>query len=213
MEAVINEALGWVLIWDRALFFWINDGWANPFCDVVVGGATWLGNAGVLAVIVLPALWALDRRRFWQNAFILVLALVLSGMASHLLKVLVHRPRPLKDMADLIAAGQVSIHVLWQPLRENSMPSGHANTVFAVATSLGFLYRRWIALFLSLAILTGLSRVYVGAHYPSDVIVGAFIGISGAVVVHIVHARWCRGRDGLGHSVVREQEMKKGITE
>jgi undecaprenyl-diphosphatase len=213
MEAVINEALGWVLIWDRALFFWINDGWANPVCDVVIGGATWLGNGVVLAAITLPALWTLDRSRFWRHVFLLCLALVLSGVVGHFVKVLVHRPRPLKDMADLIALGQASIHVLWQPLRENSMPSGHANTVFAVAISLGFLYRRWIALFLSLAILTGLSRVYVGAHYPSDVIVGACIGISSAVVAVGVYNRWRRGHDGLGHSVVREQEMKKGITE
>lgn len=187
-----------LLAWDRALFFWINNGWANPFCDVIVGGATWLGNAGVLAVIVLPTLWALDRPRFWQNTFILALALAFSGMAAHLLKALVHRPRPLKDMADLIAAGQVSIHVLWQPLRENSMPSGHAHTVFAVATTLAFLYRRWVLLFFALATLTGLSRVYVGAHYPSDVIAGACIGVSGAVVVHTVYARWRKGRDGLG---------------
>jgi undecaprenyl-diphosphatase len=193
MEAVVNETLGWVLIWDRALFFWINNGWANPFCDVVVGGATWLGNAGVLAVIVLPTLWALDRPRFWQNTFILALALALSGVAAHLLKVMVHRSRPLKDMADLIAVGQVSIHVLWQPLRENSMPSGHAHTVFAVSTTLGFLYRRWVFLFLSVATLTGLSRVYVGAHYPSDVIAGACIGISGAVVVYGVYNRWRGG--------------------
>ena len=213
MEAVVNETLGWVLIWDRALFFWINNGWVNPFCDVIVGGATWLGNAGVLAAIVLPVLWVLDRPRFWQNTIILASAMALSGMASHLLKALVHRPRPLKDMADLIEAHQVYIHVLWQPLRENSMPSGHAHTAFAVATTLGFLYRRWVLLFLALAALTGISRVYVGAHYPSDVIVGTFIGIIGAVVVHIVHTRWLRGREGLGHSVVHEQERKKGITE
>jgi undecaprenyl-diphosphatase len=197
---IVSDVLDWVLVWDHALFFWINNGWANPFCDVVGGGATWLGNGVVLAAIVLPVLWTLDRHRFWQHVLVLGLALALSGMIGHLLKVLVHRPRPLKDMADLIAAHQVYIHILWQPLRENSMPSGRAHTAFAVATSLGLLYRRWVLLFFALATLTGLSRVYVGAHYPSDVIVGAFIGISGAVVASMVYGRWRRGRDSCGWS-------------
>lgn len=184
MEAIGHDILAWISVWDRAVFFWINDGWANPISDVVIGGATWLGNGVVLAAITLPAIWTFDRPRFWPHVFLLCLALVLSGLVGHFVKALVHRPRPLKDMADLIVLGQVSIHILWQPLRENSMPSGHAETAFAVATSLGFLYRRWILPFLALAALTGVSRVYVGAHYPSDVIVGSVIGICGAIVAY-----------------------------
>jgi len=187
--------LVWISAWDRAVFFWINDGWANPASDVVIGEATWLGNGVVLAAITLPALWTFDRPRFWPHVFLLCLALVLSGVVGHFVKVLVHRPRPLKDMADLIALGQVSIHILWQPLRENSMPSGHAETAFAVATGLSYLYRRGALIFLPVASWVGLSRVYVGAHYPSDVIVGAFIGTSGAVVAYRVYGRWRRGQD------------------
>ena len=189
METIGHDMLVWISAWDRAVFFWINDGWANPASDVVIGEATWLGNGVVLAAITLPALWTFDRPRFWPHVFLLCLALVLSGVVGHFVKVLVHRPRPLKDMADLIAAGQASIHVMWQPLRENSMPSGHAETAFAVATSLGFLYRRWALMFFSVAVLTGLSRVYVGAHFPTDVVVGALIGVSGAIVSYKVSPR------------------------
>lgn len=176
--------------WDRALFFAINNGWAGPVNDIVIGWATWLGNALVLGIGIIPFLYFMDRKNFRRNLLLLTSTLILGAIICRALKHLVDRPRPLKDMADLIAVGKVHIHVLFAPLRERSMPSGHAVTIFSAATSLSFLFRRYAIPFFLAAILMGISRVYVGAHYLSDVWVGALIGMLSAGLVHWLYHQW-----------------------
>ncbi|HSB79589.1 MAG TPA: phosphatase PAP2 family protein [Candidatus Methylomirabilis sp.] len=65
-----------------------------------------------------------------------------------------------------------------------SFPSGHATTAFATALILSFWYPRYTSLFLTLAVLVGLSRVVLGAHFPSDVLAGAVLGTGVALVVY-----------------------------
>lgn len=59
----------------------------------------------------------------------------------------------------------------------NSTPSGHTIRAFSILTAVSLLYRRFTVVFISIATLIGASRVIVTAHYPSDVLFGAFIGI------------------------------------
>src|SRR5262245_42746048 len=63
------------------------------------------------------------------------------------------------------------------------MPSGHATTAFAVLVAFGTLWPRSRTLWLVYAVLIAISRVVVTAHYPSDVVAGALVGIGGAVLV------------------------------
>jgi len=63
-----------------------------------------------------------------------------------------------------------------------SFPSGHATLAFALAFALLIHNRRWGWIFVSLALLVGLSRVAVGVHYPSDVAGGLIVGLVAAVV-------------------------------
>jgi membrane-associated phospholipid phosphatase len=63
----------------------------------------------------------------------------------------------------------------------HSTPSGHTLRAFALLTALSLVYRRLAVVFLFLALLIGVSRVAVTAHYPSDVLFGAFIGIFTAI--------------------------------
>ena len=67
---------------------------------------------------------------------------------------------------------------------QNSTPSGHTIRAFSILAALSILYRRFAVIFISFAILIGVSRVVVTAHYPSDVLFGAFIGIFTAIWVH-----------------------------
>lgn len=95
-------------------------------------------------------------------------------------KGLVHRPRPwVAYESDLVCL---------QRVRSTSFPSGHTSLAFAAATSLSLVYPRWyVAVPAYLwAGAVGYSRMYVGAHYPSDVLVGAVIGTASAFVVHYV---------------------------
>ena len=65
----------------------------------------------------------------------------------------------------------------------NSMPSGHTTICFAGLVMVGMLAPKYKALTWTLAIVIGLSRVAIGAHWPSDVILGAFIGMAIADIV------------------------------
>lgn len=95
-------------------------------------------------------------------------------------KGLVRRPRPwVAYEGDLVCL---------QPVRSTSFPSGHTSIAFATATSLTLVYPQWyVAVPVYLwAGAVGYSRMYVGAHYPSDVLVGAVLGTASAFVVHYV---------------------------
>ncbi len=65
-----------------------------------------------------------------------------------------------------------------------SFPSGHATTAFATAVILSLWYPRGAGLFVGLALVAGLSRVVLGAHFPSDVLGGAVLGSGVALTVH-----------------------------
>jgi undecaprenyl-diphosphatase len=114
----------------------------------------------------------------WRNAEPLVLtALAVFGadLLANGLKLLTDRPRPYIANPDQ--------DPLTRAVLEVSFPSGHAATAFAGATALvRFLPRRAVPLYL-LAAAIAWSRVYVGVHYVSDVIVGAALGVVTALLL------------------------------
>jgi undecaprenyl-diphosphatase len=64
-----------------------------------------------------------------------------------------------------------------------SFPSAHAANIFGAATVLSMFYRRWAAAFFAVAVCVGYSRIYVGFHYPSDVLGGAVLGAGVALAL------------------------------
>ena len=98
-------------------------------------------------------------------------------------KYIVRRPRPyIKYEGDLVS-------VSTEP--DPSFPSGHSVLAFSTATSLSLLYPRWYVIAPSFlwAAAVGYSRLYLGVHYPSDVLVSALVGIGVAVLSHYVAQR------------------------
>lgn len=174
---------------DRALFLAINNGLNTPINDWLIGGWTYLGETVVLAAVLVIVIVWLDRGDLRRDLGYAAVTFAVAMLVSRGLKLLIDRPRPLADFAELIASGTVSVYVMFEPLRQLSMPSGHATLAFASAMALARLHRRYAVLFLSAAALVALSRVYVGAHFPSDVLVGAAVGVSVAVATHYVWFR------------------------
>ncbi|MCK5595511.1 phosphatase PAP2 family protein, partial [bacterium] len=116
-----------------------------------------------------------------------IIAILFGGIIVHILKELVQRPRPLAE--PLFEA--IKINVCGRGLcGKNSFPSGHSQAAFSVATVLSGYYKKRLLLFYLLAGLTAFSRVYIGVHYPFDIIAGSMIGYLSAKLVLVVSQRF-----------------------
>ncbi|MCL1891794.1 MAG: phosphatase PAP2 family protein [Alphaproteobacteria bacterium] len=106
-------------------------------------------------------------------------ALLLSGAVGWILKFSLGRMRPVF----LEELEQVGFYPFTSDWAFNSMPSGHATASFAALVMIGLMFPRFKWATWTLAVIIGVSRVAVGAHFPSDVLLGAFIGMVAADLI------------------------------
>lgn len=160
MEALLNLDGGFLL--------WVQEFIRQAWLDPVVSFYTKLGDAGIMWIAVCLALLIFPKTR--RAGFCGAIALVLSLLCTNVvLKNIFTRTRPW-----LVVEGLTAMVAEHDP---NSFPSGHTSASFAAATALWrVLPRRWGWAALTAAALMGLSRLYVGVHFPSDVIVGVLVG-------------------------------------
>lgn len=102
------------------------------------------------------------------------LALLLSHLQVLLIKKLYPRKRP------YITLKQAK--VLNNPLKDHSFPSGHTTAVFSVITPVIVFFPILALLLIPAGITVGLSRIYLGLHYPSDVLAGMVLGVSAGIL-------------------------------
>jgi undecaprenyl-diphosphatase len=127
---------------------------------------------------LLAAAAALFRR--FRLAAALVAATLLKIWLESVAKMLVQRGRPAETVPDAILRGNSAAHGL-------SFPSGHAMVIFAITTLVApYLKGRWKVLPWALAAAVCLSRLYLGAHFPLDVIAGAGLGMLIGGVLNLV---------------------------
>lgn len=154
---------------DTALFLWIQDTFRLLWLDPIVAIYTQIGNVGILWIIISLALLVKKSTRIYGAASILAL---LFGLlyTNIIIKPLVERARPWVAIEGFIP--------LIYSSDPHSFPSGHTCAAFAASVAwLRTAPRHWLPkVGLIAAILMGLSRLYVGVHYPSDVFVGAIVG-------------------------------------
>lgn len=89
-------------------------------------------------------------------------------IVCRILKPLISRPRPPFD--------NIAVRLLVPAVDSPSMPSAHASNSFAFYMFTHRTYGRWALIMLPLTCLIAYSRVYIGVHYPSDIIAGALLG-------------------------------------
>lgn len=176
----------WLQATNITLFHLINGHWIRPLLDPVMITATQLGRGeiqvGLLAVCFLRGNHATRR-----TALLCLLAYAVSGIAVQVLKNLCDTPRPAAVLDDCRCLAGI--------LRAHSFPSGHTTTAFAIAVVAAQRERRWAIPLLLLAALVGYSRVYVGAHFPSDVLGGAVLGILSALFCLALAPRFRRKKE------------------
>ena len=153
---------------EGSVLLWIQDCVRNPALTGFFTAVTTLGNAGIIWIFLTVLLLAQKktRRIGWMCLLALAGSLVINNM---ILKNLVARPRPYEMVEGLMP-------LIARP-SDYSFPSGHTGSSFAAAAVLyGQLPKKWGIAALVLAVLMGISRLYLGVHYPSDVLAGALIG-------------------------------------
>ncbi|WP_258593082.1 phosphatase PAP2 family protein [Mesorhizobium sp. AR07] len=165
--------------------------WADFFTQFALGGWYLVPSALLLVAANLTDWRSLSRRSLmlvynWTClAFLVLCAVGLSGLTVNLLKYAIGRARPLY-FDDF---GVLALHPFAFDARFAGFPSGHATTMGAVfGVALLLFPRRWyIALAITACIAS--TRVFVGAHYPSDTVAGFGLGCAFALVCGLVFAR------------------------
>ena len=173
-----------VIAFDQSLFAFLNGAAYCPILDVIMPAITtqenWYPVLGGLWIALL--IWGGRRGR--MAAVMLIIAVALSDqLSSAVLKPLVQRVRP----CNALPLGEVRLLIERSP--GFSFPSSHATNSFAMAMVLAWRWPRLVILFVAFAILVAYSRVYVGVHYPVDVLTGAVLGVGcGRAAIWIVVA-------------------------
>jgi len=162
---------------NRFLFRLVNDAWTIPALDPCLIFLGQINDYGVVWLVLLGALAALGGKTGRWAALAGLAALVAGLASSEVLKSLVMQPRPFLSLPD--------VRLLVSPPSSYSFPSVNATYAFAASSGASLTARRllgrlpvWGWGFLALAVVVSYSRVYVGVHYPGDVLGGAIIGTS-----------------------------------
>lgn len=161
---------------DTSIFYAINHlphGWVS---DGFFGLISGLGDSGFIWFVI--GIWLIAKEELKDKRFFLPIGLAgfFSWLFSEFIsKSLVARLRPSTILDDAIVIGFPNGY---------SMPSTHTTLAFAFAFVLSYkepIYRKWFYL---LAGLVGFSRIYVGHHYPGDVLIGALLGtVIGSIII------------------------------
>lgn len=174
---------------DHQLFFAINNGWSAPVLDYLFWTLATFGNGTGMVLGALVLLWWFDRDLVKRHWAWLLLAVFMGAAVMQALKYGIGRPRPLSTFALLVESGQAHINVVGRTLSHRSFPSGHAQAAASVLTYLGCLYPRYWLGWGTGILLAAIGRVYVGVHFPSDVIAGAILGSFSALAVVYLQTR------------------------
>jgi membrane-associated phospholipid phosphatase len=174
-----------VYAWDVRWLLWVNHSEHQRVFDAILKPIALYGYWGWLALLVFILFF--DRPR---GKLVFLLGVIAWGFSSYLgdtvLKPLVKHPRP-SAVASLASELRVLVPVPSSP----SFPASAAMLSFAVAGVIAFFYsgwKRWAALAAAAAI--AYARVYVGVHFPSDVIGGAAIGLFVGAIGTALQSRW-----------------------
>jgi undecaprenyl-diphosphatase len=170
---------------DSTLFFTLNVILANSFMDTVMVWITDKHNWYLPGGIVWLYIMLKGGREGRALGFMVILGIVLSDqISSSILKPLTERPRPCKVLEGfrlLVHCGSLY-----------GFPSSHASNIAVIGTLFIRFYPRWVSFWIFLILLIGLSRVYIGVHYPFDVLSGWLLGILLAVLLIYLYDKFIK---------------------
>ncbi|MPQ43615.1 phosphatase PAP2 family protein [Clostridium tarantellae] len=162
---------------DTYILFWIQNNIHSNIMNKFMSFITSLSNLGVLWILL--SLFLLCKKKFRIIGILTLFAIILNTILGEgLLKHIAQRPRPFNTLSTL--------NIIITKPKGFSFPSGHTSTAFAAAFMLSYYFKKYKLPIFILAIFTGLSRIYLLVHYPSDVICGVILGfISFSIIMYL----------------------------
>jgi undecaprenyl-diphosphatase len=177
----MNKTFELFLYWDQMFFWMVHDRIKCSLFDRIFPWVTHLGStqSTVLCTLSILIIDYKPELSWWNNLGVqTAIGLAISHSLIHVIKRLTERPRPY-DALTQVHQFQINLH-------DYSFPSGHTAASVTVAVSICSLFPELLSLLIGISGLVGLSRIYLGVHYPTDVLVGALIGgITGLLVLQI----------------------------
>jgi len=155
---------------DKAVFYWVNTHLANSYLDYIMVWVTrkqnWYFPGGVLWVLLM---WKGGKKGRFLGLLVIAGIILADQISSSILKPFVGRLRPCKVLDDF----RLLVHCGGK----YSFPSSHASNIAAIGSLFIGFYRKWMPIWVILIFVIGISRIYVGVHYPFDVLGGWLLGV------------------------------------
>jgi undecaprenyl-diphosphatase len=184
--------LTWLNKVDLIFFQFINGSMSNAFFDWIMPIITEVDNWIIPLFLLLMGLLFFGKKRGRITVVLLIIAVGLTDvLAAQIIKPLVGRLRPSHVLID-------NINLLVSKGGKYGFVSNHAANMFSASVILGYFFRKWKVYLFSGASIIAFSRVYVGVHYPADVIFG---GIFGYGVAWMTISAWV---------IIKMRELKRG---
>ncbi len=160
---------------DNRIFHIFNTKLSCKLLDYIMPRITELGGlifSGIMPLILIVINFGRSR----PLGIELLASLSFSQVFVQLLKRTLTRERPYNILENIKTFDIV--------LKDYSFPSGHTTASFSMATILSYYLPQFMFVFIALAFLVGISRMYLAVHYPTDVIVGIVLGVSSSIITH-----------------------------
>lgn len=170
---------------DHFLFAKINSDWTNGFFDWLLPAITDLHKNPKALIALMPLLlfWFWRRRSYaLKTFFLLIISIALADTVSYrVVKSVTQRDRPQFVLAEI--KDQAPVQLRTHQHSGSSFPSNHAANMFAAARLLALAHPGGALIFYVIAGAVAYSRVYVGVHFPFDVMTGALLGFLISTIV------------------------------
>lgn len=182
---------------DSNLFYFINSKLSNPIFDFIFIPIHKPQKHWFLIVLLLVILgWYLytHTKKALLVIIFLIIGIIITDQIGRAIKNFEIRNRPYMTEKNIKIPNEIKIkkdqnnNYKENAMAKKSFPSNHAANICFISFFLSYIYSNRKKYFITLAILISISRVYIGVHYPFDIIVGGFIGMAvGYLIIKIIN--------------------------